>query len=129
MILLDTHVVAWLNLEPRRISRTAASAIRRSKLSGGLAVSVITAVELARLLANGRIRQRFPTEQALQHLLRELTVLPITVEIAADTTYLPPGFPSDSMDRIIAATARVAGIPLVTADDRILGCAGIETIW
>jgi len=129
MILLDTHVVAWLNLEPRRISRSAASAIRRNERSGELAVSVITAVELACMIANGRIRQSYPMEEALKHLLRDMQVLPISFEVAATTTYLPSDFPSDPMDRIIAATASVEGIPLVTADERILACASIKTIW
>jgi PIN domain nuclease of toxin-antitoxin system len=68
-------------------------------------------------------------EEALEHLLHEMQVLPITLEVAATTTYLPPDFPSDPMDRIIAATARVEGVPLVTADQRILSCASIKTIW
>jgi len=129
MILLDTHVVAWLNLEPRRVSRAAASAVHRSKRSDGLAVSIATAVELARMIANGRIRQSHSMEEALNQLLQGMRVLPITLEIAAATTYLPTDFPSDPMDRIIAATARVEGIPLVTADERILNCLSINTIW
>ena len=58
-----------------------------------------------------------------------MQVLPITLEVAATTTYLPPDFPSDPMDRIIAATARVHSLTLVTADERILSCASIKTIW
>jgi PIN domain nuclease of toxin-antitoxin system len=81
------------------------------------------------MIANGRIQQSDPIEQALRHLLRDLQVLPITPEIAATTTYFPADFPSDPMDRIIAATARVEGLPLVTADERIHGCASINTIW
>ena len=58
-----------------------------------------------------------------------MLVLPITFEIAALTTFFPPDFPTDPMDRIIAATARAEGIPLVTADERILESSLIETIW
>ena len=68
-------------------------------------------------------------QAALEHLLLEMQVLPVTLEIAATTTFLPSDFPSDPMDRIIAATARVEGLPLVTADERILSCTSIKTIW
>ena len=33
------------------------------------------------------------------------------------------------MDRIIAATARAEGIPLVTADESMQACPLIKTIW
>jgi PIN domain nuclease of toxin-antitoxin system len=58
-----------------------------------------------------------------------MRVLPITIEIAAATAHLPPDFPSDPMDRIIAATARAENLPLVTADERILSCPLLKTIW
>jgi PIN domain nuclease of toxin-antitoxin system len=81
------------------------------------------------MIATRRIEQEGPIQDALQRLLDRILVLPITFEIAAMTAYLPSDFPSDPMDRIIAATAQVEGIPLVTADERILGCASIKTIW
>jgi PIN domain nuclease of toxin-antitoxin system len=129
MILLDTHVVAWMNLHSRRLSRAADSAIRRARRSDGLAISVITLVELARLIASRRIQQDLPLEQALRRLVEDIYIYPITTEIAALTTYFPLDFPSDPMDRIIAATARAEGIPLVTADDRVQKCPLVKTIW
>ena len=39
------------------------------------------------------------------------------------TAELPPGAPSDPFDRALIATALVMGIPLVTADRRILAFA------
>jgi PIN domain nuclease of toxin-antitoxin system len=129
MILLDTHVVAWINLSSRHLSRAADSAIRRARRADGVAISAITLVELARLIASQRIRQNGPIEEAVERLTRGVSVLPITLEISVLTTYFSPDFPSDPMDRIIAATARAGDIPLVTADEKIQACPLIKTIW
>lgn len=122
MILLDTHVVAWMNLYSRRLSRAADSAIRRAQRSDGVAISAITLVELARLIAGRRIQQDLPLEQALSRLVEDIHVLPVTLEVAALTTYFPPDFPSDPMDRIIAATARAEG---ASRSSRLMSAYGI----
>ena len=41
----------------------------------------------------------------------------------------PSSFPSDPMDRIIAATAIVEGFPLLTADRNIRRSKLVKTIW
>jgi PIN domain nuclease of toxin-antitoxin system len=129
VILLDTQVVVWLNLLPRRISRVAAAAIRRAQRSDGLSISAVTLVELARLLAANRIEQSGTREEAVARLVEDMHIKPITVEIAALTTYFPVDFPSDPADRIIVATARAEGLSLVTADERIRKCQLLKTIW
>ena len=129
MILLDTHVLVWLQREPRKLSRAAESAIRRAQLGGGLAVSAATVVELAGLLSRGRVRTTGTVEWTLREFVEGMRVLPLTIEIAAATAHFPPDFPSDPMDRIIAATARTENLALVTADERILNCPLLKTIW
>lgn len=65
----------------------------------------------------------------MQEILAGVAVKPITLEIALFTVHFPPDFPSDPMDRIIAATARAENLPLVTADQRMLECPLLKTIW
>ena len=118
-----------MNGNSRKLSRAALSAIRRSEHSDGIAISVISLVELACLIATNRIEPMGSVEQTLRKLVEGITIIPISLEVAAYTTYFPPDFPSDPADRIIAATARAEGIPLITADERIRGCPLVKTIW
>jgi PIN domain nuclease of toxin-antitoxin system len=43
--------------------------------------------------------------------------------------FLPPSFPADPFDRIIAATAIVERVALVTSDARIQESGVVRTIW
>ena len=58
-----------------------------------------------------------------------LTVLDITADIAALTLLFPATFPKDPADRIIGATARAHGLPLVTKDGNMQESPLLRTIW
>lgn len=131
VILLDTHVLVWLATEPKRLSRPASSAIRRALRSGGIAIASISLWEVAMLLASGRLRAAGTADAVIRLLVEEtgVAVLELTPTAAALATQFPDDFPRDPADRLIAATARDRGLPLVTADERVRACPLVQTIW
>ena len=129
MILLDTHVLIWSQSEPRKLSRLAEASIRRARVLSSLSVSAITLLELASLIHRGRIKTSGTVAETIRQLIEEVVILPVNETIAIESSYLPVDVLPDPMDRIIAATARSEGIPLVTADERVQKCPLVKTIW
>jgi PIN domain nuclease of toxin-antitoxin system len=130
VILLDTHVVIWLGLNPERISRSAILAIeelRNKQMTP--AISGVTLYEIALLAARNRVAFRSPVEAFLDEVENRFDVKPITARICAETMRLPDSYPKDPMDRIIGATAIVEGCPLITADAVIQASKAVATVW
>ncbi|MGA7854280.1 MAG: type II toxin-antitoxin system VapC family toxin [Candidatus Acidiferrales bacterium] len=130
MILVDTHVVLWLAFAPKQISRRAGTAIDEARGNAeGLAISDISLLELATLVSKGRIDLQISLESFLQEIESRFIVLPMNGRTCARATGLPATFPKDPADRIIAATALVGGIALITADREIRKSRVVPTIW
>jgi PIN domain nuclease of toxin-antitoxin system len=133
VILLDTHVLYWMANDSKRLSRRARETIREARQEqgrhAGIAVATITVWELAWLAQNGRIEVSMSVESFVRELLARVVLRPVTPEIAALSVRLPDRFPKDPADRLIAATAMVEGVPLVTADARIRQSKVVETVW
>src|SRR5579863_2584183 len=130
LILLDTHVVIWLAQDYQRISKAAQAAIEDTRNKDrGLAVADITLVEIARLASHGRINLLPDVETVLSEVERRFVVLPITSKIAKQAFALPANYSKDPADRILAATALIEGLNLVTADQAIRRSKAVPTIW
>ena len=130
MILLDTNVVLWMAFEPEKVSRRALRRIEAARrLDEGLAISGITLLEIATATSKGRLRIAVSLTEFLQQIEAMFRVLPITGLACARTAGLPEDFPRDPADRIIAATALVEGLTLITGDQNILRRLETVAIW
>jgi len=98
------------------------------KNADGLAISDITLLELATLATKGRIRLDISLESFLQEVESRFVVLPISGRACARARGLPATYPKDSADRMIAATALVKGLSLLTADRAIRRSRVVQTI-
>ena len=134
MILLDTHVLLWMTSDPKRLSKQAHEAIRHARQDqarqhAGIAIATITLWELAWLAQNGRIVATGSLESFLRETVARVILRPVSAEIVALAARLPKDFPKDPADRLIAATAMVEGMALVTADTAIRRAKVVDTVW
>ena len=126
-LLIDTHIWIWMALDPTRLSRRVASALNNS--DNQLWISPISVWELLTLTHKGRVElNEDPVLWARRTLeLLQLHEAPLTTEVALETSAI--GIPhSDPADRLIAASARVFDLTLVTADAKLIGASGIEVL-
>jgi PIN domain nuclease of toxin-antitoxin system len=126
-LLLDTHVLVWAeSLDDRLGPQTRALLLDPSNT---LFVSPVSTLELSRLIALSRLRLRKSLQDwftsARQHLAFQDA--PFSHSAAIDSYQLPATFHKDPADRMLVATARELGCPLVTADDLILDYSHVQT--
>lgn len=131
MIVLDTHVLIWWVDGGGKLTRAATSTIKRAQVENGIMISSITAWEIAMLLKLGRLRLRMDLSTWLSTVNRVpgLRFIPVDNPIAIGAVNLPGELHKDPADRIIVATARRLGAPLVTQDRRIRSYPHLKTVW
>jgi len=125
--LLDTHAFVWAAAEDDRLSAKAARVIATTAWEQ-LAISDVTLQEIGLLVHSRRLRLAGSPGTVLRPLLEFLTVLPITLDIAFTAPSLPLAH-GDQFDRIIAATAKVHRLVLVSKDANIAEAGIAETLW
>jgi PIN domain nuclease of toxin-antitoxin system len=129
VILLDTHVLLWMSLDPGRLSRPASTSIQEARNKGGVCISDITLWEIALLARRGRIEIVGTLDSFVHEISAPLVVRSITAAIASMAVHFPDEYPNDPADRLIGATSRVEMLPLVTADEQLRRSPLLETVW
>lgn len=126
-LLLDTHIWIWSLIQPERLTKPVIRALQREDAE--LWLSPISVWELVNLVDRGRIRLRSPVEDWIEEALRRVPLheAPVTHSVAVATRTVKLSHP-DPADRFLVATARVFGLRLVTADERLIDLGSVPTL-
>jgi len=130
-VVADTHTLIWALFDPSRLSVAATAALASAETARlPVYISSVSIVELRYLVEKGKFTAA--DYDALLNVLRDPetapTVVALDIEIADGLKQIARTDVPDMPDRIIAATARYLGLPLVTCD-RQIQASGIPTIW
>ncbi len=123
-LLLDTHIWLWSLSEPKRIGRVTATHLKNP--ANELWLSPMSTWEALTLHYKGRFEIDEDIESWFSRATIGLHEAPFTHEIAVVARRLE--LHQDPADRILAATAQVLDLTLVTADQRLLGLGTIRTM-
>jgi PIN domain nuclease of toxin-antitoxin system len=132
--LLDTQAWIWSVLDDPRLSRRARTALSAVSTEAPVGIAAISLKEAAWHLAHGRVAvdEKFgpwPLWLRAAASSPHLQVVPLTVDVAIESEQLGGTFPSDPADRLIAATARVHDLTLVTSDRPIRKSGAVRVLW
>lgn len=125
-MLLDTHVWVWTAAGARdRIGPKTRRVISRAAAEGRLHVSAVSAFEIAALHTAHRLKLTQPVGAWIHESIERgrLRLLDVNAAVAIDAGAIRADALADPIDRLLVATARDAGLRLLTADHRILDYA------
>jgi PIN domain nuclease of toxin-antitoxin system len=123
-LLLDTHIWIWSQERPRRLGRRIREELDNE--DNELWLSPISTWELLMLHRKGKIRLDRDPELWIAESTSLLFEASLTHEIVVVAEKLQ--LHADPADRFLAATAKVLGLTLVTADRKLLGLGDIATL-
>jgi PIN domain nuclease of toxin-antitoxin system len=131
MIVLDTCAIIWDALNKKQLTSKAKKAIQHADDQNSLLISDISLWEIAMLIKRGRLEVSITAANFLNLYLqsRNISVIPISPEIADVSVNFSKEINSDPADRLIAATTIIHKAHLVTADKNLLKNELIPTLW
>jgi PIN domain nuclease of toxin-antitoxin system len=126
-LLLDTHIWIWSVAAPENLSPRVRKALESPE--NVLWLSPISVWEATLLLQRGRIVADRDPDDAVREMLHAVPqrIAALTYEVAMASCTLKLAH-RDPADRFLAATAKVHGLTLVTADGRLLASREYATL-
>lgn len=128
----DTHALIWHLQASRKLSRKARALLRQAD-AGQVTIIVpsIVLVELVYLAEKGRIAPKLVNQvfALLTPLTQNYVVAPLETQTVQILRSISRSQIPEMPDRIIAATAKQLGLPLITHDATIRAASGLATIW
>ena len=121
-LLLDTHIVLWLDSGDERLQPSTRARIDTCWQNGGTVfLSAVTAWEIALLVDTDRIELDLPVEAWVARFIERpgIAAVPLTHQAASRSYRLHHLEHRDPADRLLIATAIELACPLVTYDERI----------
>ena len=125
--LLDTHIWFWSYIETSRLSSRVARTLANAQ--NELWLSPVSVWELTILSRKGRFHVQPDISTWVKKSISDLQLIeaPLTVEVTLAIPSIKFSH-GDPADQFLAATAKVFGLTLITADEHLLKLPGIRVL-
>ena len=128
MLLLDTHILVWLDQGSDLLGNRARRLIEEAYMKEEVGLATVSFWEIGMLIEQQRLEFDGQLSEWRVALLNSgIHEFPADGSIALAAAGMK-NFAGDPVDRLIAATTLAEEARLVTADDRLLGHRSVRTV-
>jgi len=126
--LLGTNIWIWMVESHQSIPRNILSILLEPE-NYPFYISAISVWEVAKKVSLDKLTLSIPVRDWLVQATRKpfIEIIPLSVDIALESTILPGVFHKDPADQIIVASARQGNMTLLTSDRLILAYQHVKT--
>jgi PIN domain nuclease of toxin-antitoxin system len=125
---VDTHALVWFLARPKRLGKSALRHLKAAE--SGRAIAIVPSIALAELAFLRDRGRRVLGVAEVETTLAKCRGIAVTAFGAAEAhEFALLGNVADPFDRMMIATARAAGCPLITADKVIVKSGLVDVLW